>query len=106
MFMSFLKTGSRHVFGSGLLCMSGQWADAGLGDVGFSNTSALYERQQAAKQYDHFALGWRLGLAVDVHWSSLALGVGFDLRDLYGVNTDQSRTFMLSTNARIGFDLM
>ena len=33
------------------------------------------------------------------------VGVGLDLRDLYGIDTDQARTFLVGINLRAGVDI-
>ena len=84
--------------------VAGTWADAGLGDVSRDDVSRANERMLAASRDDHFAVGWRLGGAMDFAFDDAVVGFGLDLRELYGVGTDLSRTFMLGANVRVGAD--
>lgn len=100
-----LRSGTRRWWVTGTVGMSGQWADAGLGDVATSETAGANERMAAAQRYDHVALGWHAGASMEVVFDKALVGFGVDLRDLRGIDTDQARTFLLGVNLRAGFDL-
>lgn len=94
----------RRVFFTGLAGVSGAWADAGTGSADENDRARWNDRTQLADAGDHLALGWRLGANLDVHFRRLLVGVGFDLRQLYGVDTDHAQTMMLGAQLRLGFD--
>jgi hypothetical protein len=100
-----LRRQDRRVFLTGLLGVSAQWADAGEGDVTYGTSADANNRAGYAQRFDHFSLGWRLGGMLDMHLDNVVLGFGIDVRDLYGVATEVSRTFLLAASARVGFDL-
>ena len=90
---------------TGTVGVSGQIADAGLGDVAAAETAGLNERTLAGQRYDHVALGWHFGADLEVVFDKTLVGFGVDLRDLRGLDTDQARTFLLGANLRVGLDL-
>ncbi len=100
-----MRRPGRRVFLTGVLGVSGAWADAGTGSADEGDRSRWNDRAALADRGDHFALGWRLGANLDMHLNSLLLGFGFDLRQLYGVDTDHAQTFMLGAQIRVGFDV-
>jgi len=100
-----MRSGTRRWWVTGTLGLSGQLADAGLGDVSASETAGLNERTAAGARYDHLALGWHFGASMEVVFDKTLVGFGVDLRDLRGLDTDQARTFLLGANLRVGVDL-
>ena len=100
-----MRSGTRRWWVTGTLGLSGQLADAGLGDVSASETAGLNERTAASARYDHLALGWHFGASMEVVFDKTLVGFGVDLRDLRGLDTDQARTFLLGANLRVGVDL-
>ena len=50
------------------------------------------------------ALGWRLGFDAEAHFRSFILGIGVDMRQLWGVDTELARTTTMGATLRIGFD--
>lgn len=100
-----MRRGTRRWWVAGTLGLSGQLADAGLGDVAAGETAGSNERTAAGSRYDHLALGWHFGASMDVVFDKTLVGFGVDLRDLRGIDTDQARTFLLGANLRVGVDL-
>lgn len=100
-----LRRGTRRWWVTGTLGLSGQWADAGLGDVATGETAGINERTAASQRYDHVSLGWHFGASMEVVFDKALVGVGVDLRDLRGIDTEQARSFLLGVNLRAGFDL-
>jgi hypothetical protein len=100
-----LRRGTRRWWVTGTVGVSGQLADAGLGDVPATETAGLNERTAASQRYDHVALGWHFGASMEVVFDKTLVGFGVDLRDLRGIDTEQARTFLLGANLRVGFDL-
>ncbi len=100
-----LRRGTRRWWVTGTVGVSGQLADAGLGDVATGETAGVNERTAASQRYDHVALGWHAGASMEVVFDKALVGFGVDLRDLRGIDTDQARTFLLGVNLRAGFDL-
>ena len=100
-----MRSGTRRWWVTGTVGVSGQLADAGLGDVAAAETAGLNERTIAGQRYDHVALGWHFGASMEVVFDKTLVGFGVDLRDLRGLDTDQARTFLLGANLRVGLDL-
>lgn len=100
-----MRSGTRRWWVTGTVGMSGQLADAGLGDVASTDSAGLNERTAAGGRYDHVALGWHFGASMEVVFDKTLVGFGVDLRDLRGIDTDQARTFLLGANLRVGLDL-
>lgn len=100
-----MRHGTRRWWVTGTLGVTGQLADAGLGDVSAAETAGLNERTAASARYDHLALGWHFGASMEVVFDKTLVGFGVDLRDLRGLDTDQARTFLLGANLRVGLDL-
>jgi hypothetical protein len=96
----------RRVHLTGLVGAAGMYADAGLGDVSRDDANRLNDRVAASQQYDHGALGWRVGLSLDFTFDSMLVGVGVDLRELYGLGAPEARTILAGAVLRIGFDVM
>lgn len=101
-----LRRGDRRWWVTGTLGMSMRLANAGLGDVARDDATQLNERTSLAGRYDHTALGWRVGGAMEVTFARFLVGVALDLRDLYGIDTDQRRAFLLGASIRIGGDFI
>lgn len=92
----------RQVTLTGLAGLTGFWADAGLGDVSRDETANLNARMFAQTNYDHAALGWRFGTALDVRFGAFVLGVEVNLRDLYGIGGGHARSFLMEAGLRVG----
>ena len=99
-----MRSGTCRWWVTGTLGLSGQLADAGLGDVSETETAGLNERTSASARYDHLSLGWHFGASMEVVFDKTLVGFGVDLRDLRGLDTDQARTFLLGANLRVGLD--
>lgn len=87
---------------TGLAGLTGQWADAGLGDVARDDTSDFNARMSAAASYDHAAIGWRFGAAFDMRVAGFVLGIEGNMRDLYGIQSNHARSFLMELGLRIG----
>lgn len=101
-----MRRGDRRWWVTGTLGVSVRVADAGLGDVSRDDVSRLNERTSLSSRYDHVAVGWRLGGAMEVTFSRFLIGVALDLRDLYGVDTEQRRTMLFGAAIRVGGDFL
>lgn len=99
-----LSSRDRTIVLTGTAGFSGRMADAGLGDTPTDNTDRWNERSALASRYDHVALGWRLGFDAEAHFRSFILGIGVDMRQLWGVDTELARTTTMGATLRIGFD--
>ena len=66
----------------------------------------LNERSGYAARYDHAAMGWRVGGAMDVTFGRMLVGVALDLRDLYGLDTELRRTTVMGASIRVGADFL
>jgi hypothetical protein len=101
-----LRRGDRRWWITGTLGLSVRIADAGTGDRALDDGSAMNERGAFANRYDHAAMGWRLGGAMDVTFGRVLVGVALDLRDLYGIDTELRRTTMMGASLRFGADFL
>ncbi|MFO0627534.1 MAG: hypothetical protein U0325_18145 [Polyangiales bacterium] len=101
-----LRRGDRRWWVTGALGVSVRIADAGTGDRARDDGAAMNERGVYANRYDHAAMGWRLGGAMDVTFGRMLVGVALDLRDLYGIDTELRRTTMMGASLRFGADFL
>lgn len=101
-----LRRGDRRWWVSGALGLSVRVADAGTGDRPLDDGAAMNERGAFASRYDHAAMGWRLGGAMDVTFGRMLVGVALELRDLYGIDTELRRTTMMGASLRVGADFL
>lgn len=99
-----MRRADRRVYLSGVLGLSFQHANAGLGDVSRDNAAGLNVRESAARAYDHASLGWRLGGDLEMYRGRTVYGFGVDLRSLHALSGDQARTFMLGAHLSLGWD--
>ncbi len=80
-------------------------AIAGLSGL-FSDAKEQREQDRAiADRFDHTSIGWRLGATFDVSFDGIILGLGLDLRTLYGIDTSLDRDFTLGATLRVGGEL-
>ncbi len=100
-----MRRGDRRVWVAGTAGASAMYADAGLGDVATGDAQALNDRVRASIHDDHWAVGYHLGASMEFTFAKALVGVGLDLRDLYGIDTDQARTFLVGINLRAGVDI-
>jgi hypothetical protein len=100
-----MRGSGRQVFLTGLLGATGAWADAGTGTAPEGDSDRWNERVRFASQGDHVALGWRFGANLDLHLRRFLVGVGVDIRQMFGVESDHAQTFMLGAQLRLGFDV-
>lgn len=99
-----LSSRNRQIVFTGAAGLSGMMADAGLGDTTADHADRANERASLASRYDHVALGWRVGVDAEAHFRAFVLGIGVDMRQLWGVDTELARTTMMGATLRIGFD--
>jgi hypothetical protein len=101
-----LRRGDRRWWVTGSLGLSMRIADAGTGDRPLDDGALLNERSGYAARYDHAAMGWRVGGAMDVTFGRMLVGVALDLRDLYGLDTELRRTTVMGASIRVGADFL
>lgn len=98
-----LSQGAREVTLTGMAGLTGQWADAGMGDVDRNDTREQNFRTSVSQSYDHFALGWRVGAALDLRIHGFIVGVEANFRDLFGIQTAHARSTLMEAGLRIGY---
>ena len=100
-----MRRRNRHVSLTGLLGVAWMYARPGSGDVAYGDAESMSARLPSVATLEHVALGWRLGASFDATFGGFLMGVGLDIRELYGIDTQASRTFMVSFVGRVGFDI-
>lgn len=87
---------------SGLLAMSGMYADAGTGVGAQPNGPDEDARAAAARELDHAGLGWRLAVDLSIHFDHFLVGLGMGVRQMFGIDTVASRTWVADIGLRLG----
>ncbi|MCB9591277.1 MAG: hypothetical protein H6719_00985 [Sandaracinaceae bacterium] len=87
---------------SGVLGLSGIYADAGEGVGGTPNGPRYAERVAASRRLDHGGLGWRLAVDLSVHLESFIIGLGVGVRQYFGIDAAVSRGWLMDVGLRIG----
>jgi len=87
---------------SGVLGMTGVYADAGEGVGGDPNGDRVAERREASERLDHAGLGWRLALDLSVHLESFIVGLGLGVRQYFGIDAPVARGLIMDVGLRIG----
>ncbi|MEQ8454712.1 MAG: hypothetical protein RLO52_31870 [Sandaracinaceae bacterium] len=97
-----MSGGDTRVHLSGVLGLSGLYADAGEGVGGRPNGPDAEARRAAAAQLDHGALGWRFALDLAWHLGNFIVGGGIGVRQHFGLDTAVARDLVLDVGLRIG----
>lgn len=87
---------------SPILGLSGMHADAGTG-VGEDLTADAQAREEASATLDHGGLGWRAGGDISLHVGNFIVGLGFAVRQFFGIDTVASRSWVMDIGLRLGF---
>lgn len=101
-----LRSGDRRWWVSATLGLSVRVANAGTGDRALDDLDDANARGGLSARYDHTAMGWRLGGAMDVTFGRFLVGVAVEMRDLYGIDTELRRTTMMGAALRVGADFL
>lgn len=97
-----MSGGDTRVHLSGVLGLSGLYADAGEGVGGTPNGPDVDARRAAAASLDHGALGWRFALDLSWHLGNFIVGGGVGLRQHFGLDTPVSRDLVMDVTLRLG----
>lgn len=88
-------------YASGSLGITGGYADAGTGRG--SMNADYVARTDASRDLDHGVLGWVLGGTAEMHYGKMLVGVSFDLRRLWGIDSRAGSTWVRSGSLRFGY---